>query len=103
MHTAALLKDLPYHKGDTRRWLGTPDAIMLASCIELRDAFGVNVTCFHTFDNGKKRGPEGKMVPLLSYQDWCEGFIPAQMQIAKRVIDLKRAAPLHPTPRLVGT
>ena len=64
MHQAAVLKDLPYRKaGSKGRRLSTTDAIMLASCLEIRDDWGVKIDAFHTFDDGKKRGPEGKMVP----------------------------------------
>ena len=101
MHTAGRLKDLPYKKGNSPgRRLSTPDAIMLASCLALKEAMGVQVDFFHTFDDGKKRGLEGKMVPIISYEDWCEGFSPEQMVVANRLIELNRRRPIHPTPRL---
>jgi predicted nucleic acid-binding protein len=100
MSLAGRLRDLPYRKGSSdRRRLGTPDAIMLASCIYLDESLGIEAT-FHTFDDGKKRGPEGKSVPLLSYHEWCEGFTPEQMEYARRVITLDRRVPSHPNPRL---
>jgi hypothetical protein len=84
MQRAARLKDLSYKKGNSPgRRLSTPDAIMLASCVELQDVLGVQVDFFHTFDNGKKRGPEGKMVPLISYEEWCEGFSAEKMAVAE--------------------
>jgi hypothetical protein len=60
MILAGQLKDLKYTKNNTKgRQLGTPDAIMLASCVYLRDVLGVDVHHFHTYDNGKSRGIDG--------------------------------------------
>ena len=101
MHRTALLKDLPYKKGTSKgRRLSTTDAIMLASCIEIVETWNLNVDAFHTFDDGKKRGLEGKMVPLLSYQEWCEGFTDEQLNIVQPVIQLNRCKPEHPAPYL---
>ena len=102
MHRAALLKDLPYKKSSSRgRRLSTTDAIMFASCLEIRDTWGLSIDAFHTFDDGKKRGPEGRMVPLLSYDKWCEGFTPEQLKVATSVTQLNRCKPEHPTPYLL--
>jgi len=101
MYRAARLKDLPYKKGNGRRRLSTVDAIMLATCVDLRDAHGVRVDLFHTFDDGKKRGPEGKMVPLISFEDWCDGFTHEHQLVAKPVVELNRRKPIHPNPQLV--
>ena len=102
MHRAALLKDLPYKKGTSKgRRLSTTDAIMLASCLEIKEAWGVNIDAFHTFDDGKKRGLEGKMVPLLSFHEWCEGFTQDHSEIADPVIQLSRCKPDHPAPYLL--
>ena len=101
MHRAALLKDLPYKKGTSKgRRLSTTDAIMLASCIEIVETWNLNVDAFHTFDDGKKRGLEGKMVPLLSYQEWCEGFTDEQLNVVEQVIQLNRCKPKHPAPSM---
>jgi predicted nucleic acid-binding protein len=103
MHQAALLKDLPYRKvgASKARRLSTTDAIILATCLEVRDAFRVKIDAFHTFDDGKKRDPvEGKMVPLISYQDWCDGFSERQKALAAPVINLNRRKPDHPAPTL---
>ncbi len=102
MHATAKLKDLPYRKGNsTGRRLATPDAIMLASCADLVNVHGVKIDFFHTYDDGKKRDPvNGRMVPLISYEEWCEGFTPQQLAVAKPVIDLNRRKPIHPTPTL---
>jgi predicted nucleic acid-binding protein len=103
MHRAALLKDLPYKKANASkvRRLSTTDAIMFASCLEVRDVLGIKIDAFHTFDDGKKRNPvDGKMVPLISYQDWCDGFTPDQKALAAHVINLNRREPDHPSPTL---
>lgn len=102
MSLAGLLRDLPYKKGgSTKRRLGTPDAVMLASAIHLQEAHGVLLTCFHTFDKGKKKDAEGNgSVPLIGYETWCEDFTPVQMALATRVIDMKRIEPIHPEPHL---
>lgn len=104
MQVAGRLRDLPYRKGtSTSRRLATPDAIMLASCVYLGETMGIRIVAFHTFDDGRRRGPEGRSVPLLSYHEWCEGFSAEQMRIARPVIDLNRARPIHPSPKLPGT
>ena len=75
MQISGRLRDLPYRKGSSPgRRLATQDAIMLASCVYLVDAMGVKVNAFHTFDDGRRRGPDGRSVPLLSFHEWCEGF-----------------------------
>ena len=102
MHRAALLKDIPYRKSSSKgRRLSTTDAIMLASCVEIVETWELDIDAFHTFDDGKKRGLEGKMVPLLSYDQWCEGFTPEQLKIAEPVLQLKRCKPDHPKPYLL--
>jgi predicted nucleic acid-binding protein len=102
MLQAAQLKDLPYNKANCKaRRLSTPDAIILASCADV--ARDVRIDLFHTFDDGKKRDPvDGKMVPLISYEDWCGAFTPQQLAIAKPVLDLNRRKPIHPSPPLPG-
>lgn len=102
MTLSGALRDLPYKKGaSTRRRLGTPDAVMLATAIHIQEAHRVSLTCFHTFDKGKKKDAEGTgSVPLIGYETWCEGFTPTQMALAKRVIDIKRIEPIHPQPHL---
>ncbi|HLW93030.1 MAG TPA: hypothetical protein VKS78_17240, partial [Roseiarcus sp.] len=111
MQLAGLLKDLPYKKivgKDAKdgpiiatRRLSTGDAIMLATCAHLIEAFKVKVDAFHTYDQGKKRDPvEGKMVPIISYETWCDKFSPEQFAVASRVTGFKRKQPTHPMPRL---
>ena len=56
MTLSGRLRDLPYKKGDSNnRRLSTPDAIILATAIHLRDVYGVAFTAFHTFDGGGKK------------------------------------------------
>ena len=99
MHHVALLKDLPYKKiGSKGRRLSTTDAIMFASCLEIRDVWGIKIDAFHTFDDGKKRGPEGRIVPLISYQDWCQSLTEEQLEVAMPVMQLNRCRPEHPAP-----
>ncbi|WP_298327080.1 hypothetical protein [Asticcacaulis sp.] len=102
MLMAGRLKDLPYRKTGGTRMLGTGDAVMLAACIHLVENYGVAVDAFHTCDAGKKRGLDGgRGMPLLGYEEWCEGFDATQMALAQKVIDLKRCNPVHPTPSLL--
>ena len=102
MHHVALLKDLPYKKTNSKvRRISTTDAIMLASCLEIRDVWGITIDAFHTFDDGKTRGPGGKMVPLISYNDWCQSLTAEQLKVATPVIQLNRCRPEHPTPSLL--
>jgi hypothetical protein len=98
MQLAGRLRDIPYKKAEsTRRVLSVPDAIMLATYLNLKDAFDVNVDAFHTFDDAKKR-----TIPLLSYQEWCDGLTSEHDRLAKRVCAIKRERPVHPTPQLPG-
>lgn len=101
MHMSGIFKDLPYRKGESKkRKLGTPDAIMLASCLYQRDAIGVPIREFHTFDDGKSKGIEGRAIPLLSYQEWCDGFSASQRGVAQKIVELTRRRPTHPQPGL---
>lgn len=93
---AGRLKDIPYKKGRSdKRVLTTGDAVMLSSCIYIEDALGIKIDVFHTFDNAKK-----KYIPLLSYHEWCAGLTGAKAALAKRICDIKREKPVHPTPGL---
>jgi len=95
---AGKLRDIPYKKNQSeKRKLTTGDAVMLATALHLGEAYGVQIDAFQTFDNGGKKGE----VPLLSYQDWCEGLSGQRWALAKRVIDLTRTKPIHPSPRLI--
>ncbi|WP_404289309.1 type II toxin-antitoxin system VapC family toxin [Microvirga sp. RSM25] len=98
MGLASQLRDLRYTKGNGKRKLLTPDAIHLASAITLRDNYKVPITALHTFDDGKSKGPDGKGVPMLSIETWCEGI--EEDPVAQKVITLRRDHPLHPFPRM---
>ena len=104
MKMCGQFRDLPYKKGaSTNRRLSTPDAIILATAVHLRDAYGVTFTAFHTFDGGGKEDLDGnKQIPMLGYETWCEGFNPQQMAVANRVISLNRTKPIHPAPQIPG-
>ncbi len=101
MEIAAELKSLRYKLvgGDSTRKLLTPDAIHLASALMLKDAYNVELDVFHTFDDGKARGPEGKGMPLLSFERWCDGI--QTNPLARRIIEMNRQKPNHPAPRMV--
>jgi hypothetical protein len=99
MLLASAIRGLTYTKTGGIREIGTPDAIHLASAIVMERNYGVPVTGFHTFDDGKRKALEGgKAVPLPSYETWCESCL--NDPIAKRVIALKRSRPDHPNPKL---
>lgn len=100
MRLSGRLRDLPYRKGkSTSRRLSTPDAIILATAIHLRDDYKVQIDAFHTFDGGGRKDIEGHgSIPMLGYEDWCEGFDPDQLKYARQVIDLPREKPIHPAP-----
>lgn len=101
MARSGRLRDLTYKKGPGVRKLGTADAIILATALYLEDAEGVKLSAFHTFDKGRKPDETGKApVPLLGFEEWCEGFSPEQMAVVAPVIALNRTAPLHPEPDL---
>lgn len=100
MRLASELRSLEYAKTGGFRKLHTPDAVHLASALTLEEAFGVKLDAFHTFDKGGRRDPvDGKGVPLLGYEDWCERC--SDDPLAKRVIDLPRMPPHHPERTLV--
>lgn len=98
MLLASAIRGLTYTKTGGNREMGTPDAIHLASALVLESNYDVPISGFHTFDNGGSRGLEGRSVPLLSYETWCESC--ANDPIAKRIITLKRGRPDHPNPKL---
>ena len=99
MTRSGRLRDLSYKKGGGVRRLGTADAIILATALYLQDAEGLTLTAFHTFDKGRKPDEVGKApVPLLGFEEWCEGFSPEQMAVVEPVIALNRTAPIHPDP-----
>jgi len=98
MAIASELRSLVYTKTGGERKLLTPDAIHLASAIALTDIYGVPLDAFHTFDNGKNKGPEGPGTPLLSFETWCEQC--EDDPLAKKVIDMVRCHPEHPNRKM---
>lgn len=94
MRLASELRSLIYTKTGGQRRLHTADAIHLASALTLMEAYGVSLDAFHTFDAGKRRDPEGKGVPLLGFDLWCEQC--KDDPLAQRIINMTRAHPLHP-------
>ena len=99
MAIASELRSLAYIKTGGTRKLHVPDAIHLASAIALTDTYGVTLSGFHTFDNGKTRGAEGPGTPLLTFETWCEQC--ADDPLAEKVIDMPRSKPEHPNKQLV--
>lgn len=98
MTLAGDLRSLQYTKDNGKRKLLTPDAIHLASAIYLKEAYKVPLVALHTFDDGKSKGPEGKSIPMLSAEAWCTAI--ANDPIAKKLINLSRKKPEHPSPKL---
>ncbi len=97
MDLAGRLKDIPYSKaGEKGRALSTGDAIMLATCLLIPDVYGVTIDAFHTYDDGRKP----RVIPLLSYHEWCEGLTGEAAALADRVKALKRERPHYPQARL---
>ncbi|XBQ15701.1 MAG: hypothetical protein ABL308_12170 [Oceanicaulis sp.] len=102
---AGRIKDIrPHDKSNPRmpskRVVGTPDAIHLATCLFARDVLGISDISFQTLDKGKGSSWEGKCLPLVGLEDW---FPPeARCDVTKRVLGLKRELPKHPEPRLIG-
>ena len=98
MNLASHLRGMTYTKTNGERSLLTPDAIHIASAIALADTYQVPLNVFHTFDAGKQKGPSGRGVPILGYEDWCEKC--KDDPIVQKVIAMKRERPEHPSPRL---
>ena len=85
--------------GAKSRHLGTPDAIHLATAINLKEIYDVELDGFHTFDAGKSRGVDGgKGMPLIGFQNWTENC--QSDRWVKKVVALNRSRPEHPTPLL---
>jgi predicted nucleic acid-binding protein len=98
MLAASHLRGMDYAKSGGVRKLQTPDAIHIATALGLEDTFGVKLEAFHTFDEGKAKGPNGKGLPILGFEAWCDMCRTDDM--VRRVINMERCKPGHPTPRL---
>lgn len=92
------IRDFEYKKQDGTRTLGTPDAIMLLSCLHLIDDYGVQIDAFHSFDEGKRRGPDGKGVPVIGFHEWASHILDDTVQ---RICQLNRCKPAHSEPSIV--
>ncbi|MBX4858775.1 PIN domain-containing protein [Rhizobium bangladeshense] len=103
MAIASHLRSQRYSKQDgakPRRQLSPPDAIHLATAINLKPMYSVELEAFHTFDAGKSRGLDGgKGLPMLGFEEWVVEC--SEDKWVKRVCDLRRSKPEHPTPILV--
>lgn len=101
MALAASLRDLPYRKHQSNRVLTSPDSIMLATAVHMADAYQTPIDEFHTFDKGRKPDADGnRTVPMLGFEEWCDGFTDEHLVVAQPVIDLTRRMPVHPAPQL---
>lgn len=102
MTLAGRLRDLPYKKGNSeKRRLSTPDAIILATAVHLQEALNVKLDCFHTFDRGKQKSSDGKKaIPIIGYEQWCEGFDVDQRALSEKVTGMNRCEPTHPEPTM---
>lgn len=85
-------------KGQKERILPVPDAIHLATAVYARDALDIPSIAFHTFDDGKSKGADGKAVPLLSFNDWSEHLAKDPTVAAVRKLPISE--PLHPEPMM---
>jgi len=98
MRVASELRSLVYTKTGGKRKLSTPDAIHLASALELQETYGVPLDMFHTFDRGNSRDHDGKGVPIIGFETWCEACL--DDPLAKKIIALNRSEPAHPNKEL---
>lgn len=87
-------------KATTSRVIGTPDAIILTTCLYARDVLGIADILFHTTDEGKGRSWEGKCVPLLKFEEWYPEA--TRTDRVREVCGLARSKPLHPEPTFEG-
>ncbi|MDR6670164.1 PIN domain-containing protein [Rhizobium sp. 1399] len=101
MTLASHLRSQRYSKQDGAkpRQLSPPDAIHLATAINLKPMYNVELDAFHTFDAGKSRGLDGgRGLPMLGFEEWAAEC--SQDIWVKRVCDMRRSIPEHPTPQL---
>lgn len=93
MRLASHLRSLSYTKAGASRTLQTPDAIHLATALQLTDSYGVDLTAFHSFDKGNRGG-----IPIVGFEQWCDGC--GDDPVVKKVIGMVREYPTHPSPKL---
>lgn len=101
MRIAGQMRDIQFKKDNGIRRLGLGDAIMLATCLYMPKAYSVEIDIFHTYDKGKKRGPEGKGVPILDIESWCKDMAGAHLRLIGPVLALKREAPIFSQKNLI--
>lgn len=83
------------------RVFGTPDAIHLQSCIFASEVLGIDDLVFHTLDEGKGSGWEGRCLPLLdTLADWFPK--PVTDARVQAVLNMTRSKPLHPQLNIFG-
>ncbi|WP_204347801.1 hypothetical protein, partial [Rhizobium leguminosarum] len=94
------LRSQRYSKQDSKlRQLSPPDAIHLATAINLKPTYSVELDSFHTFDAGKSRGLDGgKGLPMIGFEEWVAEC--SEDEWVKRVCNLSRSIPEHPAPLL---
>jgi hypothetical protein len=97
------LKDVSFTRSGGSRVVGTPDAIQLLTCLHVQQDMGVEDIIFHTLDEGKAKGWEGKCVPLIGFENWtpADGISKASRSIVDQIILLPRLKPMHPQPNLL--
>jgi hypothetical protein len=93
---AGRFRDITYKKTGGERQMGLGDAVMLASCLQMEDVYGVTIDAFHTYDAGKKRGSEGKCVPILNFEEWCKELSENQRRTIDPIVKLRRTQPIYP-------
>lgn len=98
MAAASHLRSQRYTKQDGAkpRQLSPPDAIHLATAINLKPMYALDVGSFHTFDAGKSRGLDGgKGMLMLGFEEWAVEC--SSDSWVKRVLGFQRSKPEHPS------
>lgn len=62
-------------RDEKSRVLTVPDSIQLATCLHVKEAFGIDDVEFHTFDDGKGSNYEEKAVSLLRFEEYSQHVI----------------------------
>lgn len=82
------------------RPIATPDAIILMSCVALRDDFGVQDIVLQSTDEGKNKNWFGKSVPVVGFDRWFPPI--SRTPTVAKVCSLPIEKPSHPHPKMVG-
>lgn len=75
------------------RPMSTGDSIFLATALHIKEQLSVTDLVFHTLDEGKNKGSEGKCVPLLGLEDWCSPV--DEDDVLYRALSIPRSKPIH--------